>query len=210
MKYLLFVFIFIPALLQSQSLIEQYLDSITTQKEAEDYLKTVNTKQHKIISFNKIKHKTRIAEELFNLPKGGKKSYSGENTKTYYKVLEKRQVLHYRVSVIAFNSEELSLQNIEQLRQKIITMYNSGYRFKVLAKLYSMEHTSRTGGDLGWLTDGDMPADFEQAVFRTTKPKGSIFTLDLPNANTYYVVLKTHVDTYIDVIDVLKLTELIH
>ncbi|MBT8376457.1 MAG: hypothetical protein KJO22_06280, partial [Bacteroidia bacterium] len=124
MKYLLFVFIFIPALLQSQSLIEQDLDSITTQKEAEDYLKTVNTKQHKIISFNKIKHKTRIAEELFNLPKGGKKSYSGENTKTYYKVLEKRQVLHYRVSVIAFNSEEFSLQNIEQLRQKIITMYN--------------------------------------------------------------------------------------
>ncbi|NNK39869.1 MAG: hypothetical protein HKP45_04350 [Winogradskyella sp.] len=210
MKYLLFVFIFIPALLQSQSLIEQDLDSITTQKEAEDYLKTVNTKQHKIISFNKIKHKTRIAEELFNLPKGGKKSYSGENTKTYYKVLEKRQVLHYRVSVIAFNSEEFSLQNIEQLRQKIITMYNSGYRFKDLAKLYSMEHTSRTGGDLGWLTDSDMPADFEQAVFRTTKSKGSIFTLDLPNANTYYVVLKTHDNTYIEVIDVLKLTELIH
>lgn len=210
MKYLLFIIVLAPAFLNSQSIIEQELDSITSQKEAEDFIKTSNSKKHKIVSFNKVKHKTRIAEDLFNLPKGGKKSYTGENSITYYKVLDKKQILHYRVSVIAFNSEELSLQNINQLREKIITMYNSGYRFKDLAQLYSMENTSRTGGDLGWLTEGDMPPNFEQEVFKSNIPMGSIFTLDFPNTNKYYVVLKTHEDTYIEVIDVLKLTELVN
>lgn len=207
MKLLLVALLILPSIVHSQTSLEQELDSINSQTEAMQFLKSSTSKNYKLISFNKEKHKTRIAQDLFDLSKGAKKTYDGNNGVTHYKIIDKKKVLHYRVSVITLTSE-LSLSGINNLRERIIESYKKGYNFKDLAKLYSMEYTSkRTGGDLGWLTAGDMYPEFENAVFKSEHLLNSIFTLDLPEYDKYYIVLKTHENTEIEVIDVLKLTE---
>ena len=43
---------------------------------------------------------------------------------------------------------------------------------------------------MGWFLPGEMPLEFEKAVWN--KSKGMIFTVDIPEKKWYYVVYKTH------------------
>ena len=198
---------FITSVCWSQESIEIELDSINDEVTATKYIETHKSNKGKIIVFNKEKHNTRLANELFELSKGSKKTYKTDIDKTHYKVIDKQSIPYYRVSYIYLDGNKKSLDEINTLRSEIIVKYNDGFPFKNLAKRYSMDNNANRGGDLGWFTNGDMAVEFEEAVINSNSNVGDIFTVDIANKNWYYVVLKTYDTKMIEEIKVLKLTE---
>ena len=189
MKQLFIIILFIPVLIIGQNKFETELDSIISSEDAKTFIKANKDFKGKVIVFNKEKHKTILAEELFKLSKGGKKVVKSEYNNTYYKVLDKQKIPHNRVSYIFLDGKELTLSEINSKRSKIIALYKKGHKFKDLAKLYSMDKNASRGGDLGWFEDGKMHSDFENAV-KSHNIK-EIFTLNIEERNWYYVILKT-------------------
>lgn len=117
-----------------------------------------------------------------------------------YKILQKDSTLSFRVNYIYLNGEQLSKIQIYSLRQKIISSYINGTSFFDLAQEYNMD--GNITGDTRWFTENMMAPEFEAAV-RSHK-KGDIFTVDTPDRNWYHVILKTHNDTYIKKLTILK------
>ncbi|WP_430468055.1 peptidylprolyl isomerase [Winogradskyella ouciana] len=206
MKQLFFLFLLIPFLGFSQDSLEQELDSISTTEEAKTFAKThKKANKSKLYTFNKEKHKTRLADDLFKLSKGAKKVVKSEDKTTYYKIIDKETVLHYRASYIYFDGNKMSLENINKKRAKIMAQYKQGYRFDALAKLHSMDISANRGGDLGWFPEGKMHPEFEEAI--KNHNTNDIFTLDIEEGKWYYIVLKTYDAKPIEEITVLKYTE---
>lgn len=201
------IFILILNNVFAQEQIETELDSITTESEAHQFIEHHKSVNGKLITFNKEKHHSKLADDLFDLGKGGKKEYESENDKTIYKLIDRKEVLHHRVSYIFFDANKKSLQEINALRNDIITKYNKGVPFEVLAKQYSMDINGKRGGDSGWFEKGEMIPEFEQEVISNNHKKGSIFKIDVPSKKWYYVVLKTYDRKMIDEIKVLKIVE---
>lgn len=191
----------------SQNSIEKKLDSVEDETLATKFIESNKALKGKIITFNKEKHNTRLAKDLFKLKKGGKKVYKNEMDKTHYKVIEKQEIPYYRVSYIFLDGNEKSMEDIDDMRADIISKYNEGYRFKDLAKHYSMDDSAKRGGDLGWFTQGDMFPEFEDQVINGKHSVNDIFSVDVPTQNAYYVVVKTHDTKLIEEIKVLKITE---
>jgi parvulin-like peptidyl-prolyl isomerase len=187
----------------SQNSIEQKLDSISDYNEAKTFIKANKTIKGKLVTFNKEKHKTKLADELFGLPIGGKKVYKTERVKTHYKVLSKNQVPHYRVSIIRFDNK-IDVAEINAQRNHILKAYKSKeHKFEDLAKVYSIDRSGKTGGDLGWIEKGKRSEGFEKMIEHHNL--GDIFIVD--DKNKSYIVLKTKVDQLIDEITLLKVTE---
>ncbi|WP_412561023.1 peptidylprolyl isomerase [Winogradskyella sp. MIT101101] len=206
MKQLLALLFFIPVLSFSQDSLEQELDSISTKEEAKTFAKThKKANKSKLYTFNKEKHKTRLADDLFKLSKGAKKVVKSEDKTTYYKIIDKENVLHYRASYIYFDGNKMSLEDINKKRAKIMAQYKQGYRFDALAKLHSMDISANRGGDLGWFPEGKMHPEFEEAI--KNHNTNDIFTLDIEEGKWYYIVLKTYDAKPIEEITVLKYTE---
>ena len=68
MKQLIFLLLCFPFLSFSQDALETELDSISSIEEAKTFAKThKKTNKSKVFTFNKEKHKTRLADELFKL-----------------------------------------------------------------------------------------------------------------------------------------------
>ncbi|MFC0605795.1 peptidylprolyl isomerase [Winogradskyella pulchriflava] len=208
MKPLLALLLFIPFLCFSQESLEQELDSISTTEEAKTFAKThKRANKSKLFTFNKEKHKTRLAESLFKLSKGGKEVIKTDYNKTYYKIIDKNDVLHYRASCIYFDGSKLTLDEINAKREKILKQYKEGYKFEALAKLHSMDLSAKRGGDLGWFPEGQMHPEFEEAI--KNHETNAIFTLDITDKKWHYIVLKTFDPKPIEEITVLKYTEAI-
>ncbi|MBO6881782.1 peptidylprolyl isomerase [Winogradskyella sp.] len=206
MKQFFFLFLLIPFLGFSQDSLEQELDSISTTEEAKTFAKThKKANKSKLYTFNKEKHKTRLADDLFKLSKGAKKVVKSEDKTTYYKIIDKENVLHYRASYIYFDGNKMSLEDINKKRAKIMAQYKQGYRFDALAKLHSMDISANRGGDLGWFPEGKMHPEFEEAI--KNHNTNDIFTLDIEEGKWYYIVLKTYDAKPIEEITVLKYTE---
>ncbi|MCB0400290.1 MAG: peptidylprolyl isomerase [Winogradskyella sp.] len=206
MKLLFTLLLFIPLLSISQESLETELDSISSVEDAETFAKAYKkTNKSKVFTFNKEKHKTRLADELFKLSKGGKKVVKGDYRTTYYKVIDKEKTLHYRASYIFFDGNKMTLEDINEKRDKIISQYQQGYKFDKLAQLHSMDLNAKRGGDLGWFPEGDMHPMFEEAV--KEHDTNDIFTLDIEDRNWYYVILKTHDSKTIEEITVLQYSE---
>ena len=121
--------------------------------------------------------------------------------------MKKTKTPHYRVSYIYLDGSKMSNDEINKLRSKIISQYKSGYRFSDLAKHYSMDGNANREGDLGWFTKGQMHPVFESEVMNNKHRLNDIFTVDIPENNWYYVVLKTHDRMDIEEIQVLKVTK---
>jgi hypothetical protein len=119
------------------------------------------------------------------------------------KILEVDSGLSFRVSYVYLSGEQLSKNKIDVLRQEIITKYKSGSSFIELAQKYTMDGNNT--GDTNWFTEEMMVKEFEQAV-RNHK-KNEIFTVDVPSQNWYYVVLKTHDDTFLKKVTVFKVKQ---
>ena len=198
---------FSTAFCLSQNDFESELDSIQTLDEAKIFVQKNKSLKGKVITFNKEKHHTKIADELFKLGKGSKKVYKTDVKKTYYKVIDKNEIPYQKVSYIFFDGTKKSMDEINILRQNIILKYKNGFRFEDLAKHYSMDNNAKRGGDLGWVTEGDLHPDFEAQVLNQSHNVNDIFTVDIPEQEWYYVILKTEDTKYIEEIKVLKVIE---
>ena len=182
------------------------IDSIITYEDAKTFIKSNKALNGKLLTFNKEKHKTTLASELFDISRGGKKTYTNEIGSTTYKVLDKNDVPHYRASIILFDTKKRSAAEINELYPILINAYNSGNRsFEDLAKVYSKGRSSKTGGDLGWLKSGQKSEAFEAAINKQTK--GDIFYFEDPSNSKKYIILKTEDWTSIEEITILKINE---
>lgn len=207
MKHFFTLLLFMPLFCFSQESLEQQLDSISTSEEATQFLKENKPKKGKIFTFNKAKHKTRLADDLFKLAKGGKKVVRTEYKKTYYKVIDKADVVHCKFDIIVLGASETLNSDLIAQRDKVLAQYNEGYRFKDLAKHNSSHHTSKKGGDTGWIKAGEMPAAFDAVAFNENHSIDEIFTIDDAENQKFYLVIKTETKTPIEEITVLKFSE---
>ena len=110
-----------------------------------------------------------------------------------YKILRIDSGLSFRVSYIYLSGDQFSKNQIDSLRKEIIKKYKEGESFLELVQQYNMD--GNITGDTKWFTENMMIKEFEEAV-RSHK-QGDIFTVDKPSQNWYHVVLKTHKDTYL-------------
>lgn len=204
LTYLTFLLCFVG---YTQDYLEIELDSINTETQAINFIEHQKTIHGKLITFNKEKHHTKLADDLFKLGKGEKKVYESELEKTYYKNIDKTMVLHYRVSYIILDGNKKSLSDISSLRKDIISKYKQGVHFEDLAKQYSMDINAKRGGDSGWFSKGELVSEFEDQISNDQHKIGDIFTIDIPSKKWYYVILKTFDKMMIEEITVLKIVE---
>lgn len=191
----------------AQRKFQKELDSVTTIERAQRFINSKNGKKNKIIIFNEEKHKTKLTQELLKLSNGGHKVIKKEGENIHYKILEKNEIIYYRVSYILLDGKEFSIRSIEKLRPQIIEQHDRGVPFKDLALQYSMDNNKKRGGDSGWFTYGDMLPEFEQQVMNDEHQKDDIFTVNVESNQWYYVVKKTHDKKSITEIKVLKVVE---
>ncbi|WP_179354393.1 peptidylprolyl isomerase [Winogradskyella vidalii] len=207
MKHLFTLLLLLPLIGFSQSELETQLDSISTPEEAQIFLKANKPKKGKLFTFNKAKHKTKLADELFNMAKGGKKVIRTDFKKTFYKVVDKADVNYSKFRIIEFNAANTSDEEAKSRRQKILNQFLQGYRFKDLAKYHSQGPTAKMGGDTGWIKAGDMSEAFDAVAFSESNPVNEAFMVDDLDNKIYYLILKTEPITLIEEVTVLKFTE---
>lgn len=207
MKYYFTLLLFIPLFCFSQNTLEKKLDSISTSEDAVSFLKTNRPEEGKLYTYNKKKHKTKLADELFKLSKGGKKVIKTDFKKTFYKVINKTEVDYYKFNIIVLDGNKTSSFSAKVLRDKVLSQYNEGYRFKDLAKHHSSGPTAKMGGDTGWIKIGDISEAFDDKAFNESLAINDVFTIDDVKNKKYYIVMKTENKTLIEEITVLKFTE---
>jgi len=208
LKHSLLILIFsISFTISAQKGFQKELDSVTTVEKAQRFINSIDGRKNKIITFNEEKHKTKLTEELLKLSNGGHKVVKKEGENIHYKILEKNEIIYYRVSYIMLDGKEFSYSSIEKLRPQIIKKHKLGVSFKDLAMQYSMDKNKTRGGDSGWFTYGEMLPEFEQQVMNENHQTDDIFTVDVESNQWYYVVKKTHDKKSITEIKVLKVVE---
>ncbi len=195
------------SIVTAQKDFEQSLDSIQTLDDVTIFLKKNKTAKGKVIVFNREKHNTRMADRIFNMRVGAKRTFGDAPQKTYYKVIEKYAIPYYRVSVVYLDGNKFSKLEVNAIRSKVISKYNEGYMFKDLARQYSMDNSAKQGGDIGWFTEGDLHPEFERQIIDGNYRADDIFTIDIPETNSFYVALMTYDKRLIDEVKVLKITE---
>jgi len=193
--------------ISAQNSITKELDSVVNIDLANEYIAIKDSKYNKLITFNQDKHKTALAKDLFEMPYGRVKSTGNEYNKVYYKVVERNNIPHFRVSYILLDEKKLAKENINSLRHQIIYKYKNGVSFKSLAKYYSMDNNAKHSGDSGWFSRGEMSPEFEATAINGGYNVGDIFIIDNTEKGRYYVVLKTHESKDIKEIKVLKIVE---
>lgn len=195
------------ATVSAQKEFEKSLDSIQTLDDVTIFLKKNKTAKGKVIVFNREKHNTRMADGIFKMRVGAKRTFGDAPQKTYYKVIEKYKIPYYRVSVVYLDGNKMSKSEINAMRSKVTSKYQEGFMFQDLAKQYSMDLTAKQGGDLGWFTEGDLHPEFERQVIEGNYRADDIFNIDVPETNSYYVALMTYDKRLIEEAKVLKITE---
>lgn len=208
MKYIFLFLVFIPTLNFSQSTLEKQLDTISTSEEAVRFLKENKPEDGKLITFNRARHKTTLANSLFQYRVGGKKVVKTGFKKTIYKIIDKGMVDFYKFNIIVLDGNKTSNQQAKVLRNKVLAQYKEGYQFKDLAKYHSDGPTAKTGGDTGWIKPGDMNSEaFDAEAFSQNHTVNDVFIVDDEINKMYYIVMKTQSKTPIEEITVLKFTE---
>ncbi len=96
-----------------------------------------------------------------------------------------------RVSYIYLDGAVIKKQELDKIRETILSEYKKkNVSFSTLAYKYTMD--TAKDGDLGWFDEGMMVKVFEDEI--KNHKKDDIFTVDIPENNWYYVVLKTYDD----------------
>jgi parvulin-like peptidyl-prolyl isomerase len=180
------------------------LDSVNDAESASQFLKSNKTRGSKMLTFNEEKHKTRLAKEILDLGKGGRKVINNEVEDVHYKVIEKNEIIYYRVNYIFLDGTKISIAEIDKLRPKLVAQLQNGVPFKDLASRYSMDSNSQKGGDSGWFTYGEMLPEFEAKVMNDDHQIDDIFTVNVESNKWYYVVQKTFDKKQITEVKVLK------
>jgi len=196
-----------PLIFSQSKSFEKSLDSIQSESEAQEFIKNNKSSRGQVLVFNKEKHRTRLAKDIFSLNVGSKKFDKKNPNPTYYKVIEKISTPYAKASAIFFDGKQKSLAEINKSRNLIIKRFRDGYQFEDLARMYSMDKTAKQGGDLGWFTIGEMPKNIENAVFSGKHNINDIYMVDIPEQDAYYVILITAEKKLIEEVKVLKVTE---
>lgn len=184
------------------------LDSIQDETQVGKFLESYKGSKGQLFVFNKEKHKSQLASELFTMGKGGNKVVATNSEKTHYKIIDKYEIPYHRYSYVYLDGHEKSVSEMKQLQNNIVSKYNNGFRIKDLAKIYSMDTNANRGGDLGWFTKDKSTTELEDAIINENNGQ-DIFTLDFPDKQAYYVVVRTHPTKFIEEIKVLKVTEIL-
>ena len=188
----------------AQNSVKKELDTISTLEQAEKFLDSKKSRKNKILIFNEEKHKTKLAKSLFNNAVGSTKAVKSEFGTTHYKIIDKTNLPHYRISYIYFDGNTLDVSKILAYKKEILKSYENGMRFDDLAKRYSMDRNSKRGGDSGWLKEDSMPKLLEEETFNLEHNLNEIYTVRNPETNAYYIVLKTYDNQKVKEIKVLK------
>ncbi|MFQ5900261.1 MAG: peptidylprolyl isomerase [Thermodesulfobacteriota bacterium] len=97
---------------------------------------------------------------------------------SYSVVTEEEALAYYNSHLEEFNRPEefRALQIVvrsEEEAQKLLARINKGEDFRELAGRYSLSPDRKKGGDLGFFAKGEMPEEFEEAIFSLSKGKVS-------------------------------------
>lgn len=135
---------------------------------------------------------TVLLQELVDLKLGAFTSVSQGDADYIIKTIVAHTERQHRVSYIYLDGNSYDAEQIDSLRTIIIGGFYDGIAFDSLARIHSMDANAAHGGDLGWFNPETMVAPFSKAVRRAAY--GDLFTVDVPDRNWYFVVLKTHRD----------------
>lgn len=183
MKVLYFVFFCIFSQILFAQSIDYKLEKINSLNKAKAFLKSNQSINGSVYCLNSVMDSIT----LLNF----KNISPGQIIKTdsfIYKVIDEFDIKVNKVSYIYLNGALIDKNSIDSLREIIISKYNNGTKFEDLVEIYNMD--SNKSGELGWFTDGMMVKTFELEIKR--KSLNSIFKVDIPENNWYYVVLKTN------------------
>ncbi len=100
-------------------------------------------------------------------------------------VVQRDTVEFIRVKYIYLDGSTMTMDSLESLRQKIIHDLEAGVPFSELLH-YTQDHSPT--GQLDWFCKGIMVPEFYEATL--PRKAGDIFTVDIPERNWYYVVVK--------------------
>lgn len=197
------------AFLNAQTSTEKELEFIETPEQIEAYLASNKSKENKLLTFNEEKHKTILAKELIALNTGSMKTVRNSYERIIYKVVEKTNKIYYRVSYIYLDGTKYgNIDDLNIFRSTLINEYkNSNAPFDFLAKRYSMDENADKGGDSGWFIEGELQPEFENEIINGDHSLDDIFTLDIPEKNKFYIILKTFEPKEISEIKVLKIVD---
>lgn len=188
----------------SQSSTETELASVETPEQIEPYLKH---KKNKLLTFNEEKHKTKLSKDLLALSVGNIKTAETEFENTYYKVIKKNKRTYYKGAYILLDKSKGNLNEVNELRKKIIAEFNKGIDFSFLAQQHSTDKNASRGGDLGWFTLDEVHTRIAEEIVNETHSINKIFTVEVPNENKYYLVVMTDQTKKIKEVDVLKVVK---
>lgn len=152
----------------------------------------IHESEGELIVFNEAKHNTRLAKTLFKNKTGKKHKEKTRTGDRVYEVLAERHVKHYRINYIFLDGERMSIDAIMRLREKMQGMLDEGIKFTSIARQYSMDRNSHNGGDSGWFKQERTVPEFFEAINDSKLLANMVYTVDLPEANWYYLVQKTY------------------
>jgi peptidyl-prolyl cis-trans isomerase SurA len=77
----------------------------------------------------------------------------------------------YRLAeIFLYAPDQTSLTNAKTRAQQIVDRINEGADFKAVARQFSAAPTASQGGDMGWLSQGDMRPEIEAAIMKAAAP----------------------------------------
>ena len=187
---LLILFILIQSTVFSQSkLFRQSHNDFAEFGFSEEEL-DVHKKEGDLSVFNEAKHKTRLALTLFDKGVGKKHKEKIRTGTRTYEVIAEREVMHYRINYIFLDANRKKPEAVARLRTKIQELLSSGIQFESLARQYSMDRNSYSGGDSGWFKEERTVPEFFKEINNSQLLANQVYEIDLAEANWYYLVKK--------------------
>lgn len=116
------------------------------------------------------------------------------------KVIEKEKMEFCKLKYILINPSELTIAEINQLQDEIISEFNSGKTSDELVQKHQRDGHSTV--ELDWFTKETMASEFEEAVWE--RSANEAFKLNMPERDWYYVVFKTHANVEAEVAHCVK------
>jgi len=137
---------------------KRYIDRwVTTEILYQEALKSGVASDPRIRArLNELEHQF-LADHMLFLALRERIKVTEEEIRRYFKEHEKEYMYEYRVSHILVNTLE-EAQKVKELLKK--------RSFAWVANRYSVDPMARRGGDLGYLTKGNMIPEFEAVVFK--------------------------------------------
>lgn len=172
------------------------LKNVKTIEQAEAFVEKNKSRGAKLFSISEGKDTAEILLPLYSKKPG----YVFSFERYTYKIIALSTSPRFRVNYIYIDGTSFSKNEIDSIRNVIIQQYRSGIAFTELAANYSMD--GNLTGDTHWFEEDMMMKDFEVAV--RSRKKGDLFTVDIPEKNWYYVVLKTFDDKLVTELTILR------